>query len=197
MDIIELRKDKRRTDPVRGQSYLLNTGGFDVFVGGVLWGRFVAESKGPLGFLYTLHQVNGTGSRTCSKEVPSDINPRFNHGKTTRSVYYTATSDKLYLLRLKSGVTPVPLNERLKGVVRVALQDGALRDPAAVAEDAKKAAEARRAKDNTAKVEKDAEFSTKAKECLGQLQAYIGAPGEAPAEDVALVVELMKWAQSR
>lgn len=204
MSEIKFIKDTRRSDPMKGYTarggraatYLLNPGGFEVYVDGKHWGRVTTEGKGSNGLQYHLCQIGSDGvARGCCKEVPSDVNPRLRAGRTTRLVYYTAWSDKVYLRNIPKNMSPVPVAERLMNLVTAALQDGALRDPAVIAAEAKAAGDKRRSEEAARLQAQDEAWKVKALEALGPAQfAFHGA---AKVDLVARIVAAMKWAQSQ
>lgn len=195
---ITFRKDTRRSDPIKGRgvSYLLNPGGFEVYVDGAHWGRVTTEGKGSNGLQYHLCQIGGDGvARGCCQEVPSAVNPRLRGGRMTRLVYYTAWSDKVYLRNLPKNMSPVPVIDRLVALVRAALTDGALRDPAVIAAEAKVTGDKRRSEEAERLQQRAALWSGKAREAIGPYAH--GMAGPVVADLTARIVEAMKWAQSQ
>lgn len=202
MTKIELREDTRRSDPIRGRvarggraaAYKLNPGGFDVYVDGAHWGRITTEGKGSNGMLYHLQQIGGDGvGRAACREVPCMSRLTGNH--PTRLVYYTAWSDKVYLRQLKSGESPASVGVRLNELVKRAIMEGALRDPAVIAVESKAAADKHRLSEAAALQEKNALWLKKAGDALGPYAHGMAAPVVADLK--ARIVDAMKWAQSQ
>jgi len=194
---IELKKDTRRTDPIRGggQSWPKNRGGFEIFIDGKLWGRTQQKGHGCHGSTHELLQISGNrdyNACTVERRGFGRQQERLSDRRTPIKIW----SEKQYLRNLKAGEPRVwRLADRIKAMVADAIEGGWFRDPAVIDAEIAKGETQRRATEAKVLQEANVAFEARAREAIGPAKFALTPTAE--ADLVKEIVAAMRWAQSK